>query len=453
MSFNAAIKRTVNMATGDPANLPTGVVLMFAAILCVMASPQARAASDSSSTIIEREALAIAPRAIGWRRDIHQHPELGYSEIRTATLVAEHLRSLGLEVQTGIAHTGVVGVLRGGQPGLTVGLRAELDALPVTEDTNVAFASRTRVSYKGQDTGVMHACGHDVHLAVLMATATVLSRLRARLHGTVVFIFQPDEEQTAEPNEKGGATEMMMEGLLERNHLDALFALHVTNQFPVGEIRLAPGAAKAGGDALEIVVTGRSAHAAKPWEGIDPVVSAAQIVLGLQTVISRQIDPIVSPTVLSIGMIRGGIRPNIIPDSVSMGGGLRWFDERSRRSAQEKIERMTQGIVSASGATASVSFMPVAPPVVNDAALARSMVQTLLALKVLASSPSPTSDDIGHITERVPGLYFYLGGTPTGVDPTTTAANHSPKFFVDEGALLVGIRAMSTLAVGYLNRR
>jgi len=321
MSFSAAAKKKGHMTRVNHVNVPTGVVLMIVATLCVTASPQTRAASDSSSTMIEREALAIAPRAVGWRRDIHQHPELGYSERRTATLVAEHLKSLGLKVETGIAHTGVVAVLRGALPGPTVGLRAELDALPVTEDTNVAFASRTRASYKGQDTGVMHACGHDVHLAVLMGTATVLSRLRARLHGTVVFIFQPDEEQTAEPNEKGGATEMMIEGLLERNHLDALFALHVTNQFPVGEVRLAPGAAKAGGDALEIVVTGRAAHAAKPWEGIDPIVSAAQIVLGLQTVISRQIDPIVSPAVLSIGMIRGGIRPNIISDSVSMGGG------------------------------------------------------------------------------------------------------------------------------------
>jgi amidohydrolase len=440
------------MTTSDHANLSTGAVLTLAAILCVTTMPQARAASDSSITVIEREARAIAPRAIGWRRDIHEHPELGYNEIRTSSLVAEHLKSLGLEVTTGIARTGVVGVLRGGQPGRTVGLRAELDALPVTENTTLAFASRTRVTYKDQEAGVMHACGHDVHLAVLMGTATVLARLRAMLPGTVVFIFQPDEEQTAEPNEKGGATQMMIEGLLERNHLDALFALHVTNQFPVGEIRLAPGAAKAGGDALEIVVTGRSAHAAKPWEGIDPIVSAAQIVLGLQSVISRQIDPIVSPAVLSIGMIRGGIRPNIIPDSVSMGGGLRWFDELSRQSVREKVERMTQGMASASGATASVSFTPVAPPVVNDAALARSMAHTLAALNVLASGPSPTSDDIGHITERVPSLYFYLGGTPTGIDPTTTAANHSPKFFVDEGALLVGIRAMSTLAVGYLNR-
>ena len=242
---------------------------------------------------------------------------------------------------------------------------------------------------------------------------------------------------------------MLAEGLLEKTHPQALFALHVTNQFAVGTVRLAPGAAKAGADALEIVVTGRQVHAARPWEGVDPIVAAAQIVLGLQTVISRQVDPTASPAVLSIGMIHGGVRPNIIPDTVTLSGGLRWFDEHGRMSVRGKVERMTQGIAVGSGASATVAFTALAPPVVNGAGLVRSMASTLAALHVTPSGPSPTSDDVAYVVERVPGLYLFLGGTPAGVDPTSTASNHSPQFFVDEGAVLVGIRTMAALAMDY----
>lgn len=405
-----------------------------------------------TSAAVEREARAVAPQAIAWRRNIHEHPELGYQETRTAALVEQHLRSLGIEVISGVAHTGVIGFLHGSSPGPTVALRTELDALPVTEAVDLPFASKVRVSYHGQDTGVMHACGHDVHIAILMGTATVLSRLRAQLHGTVVFIFQPDEEQTADPKEKGGAALMLDEGLLEKAHPTAVFALHVTNQYTVGDIRLSSGAAKAGADALEIVVTGKQAHAARPWEGVDSIVTASQIVLGLQTVISRQVDPTVEPAVLSIGMITGGIRPNIIPDTVTLSGGLRWFEERGRMSIRNKVDRMVQGIASGAGATATVTFTPITPPVTNNAELARSMNSTLSDLQVTAAGPSPTSDDVAYIMERIPGLYLYLGGTPSGVDTASTASNHSPKFFVDEGAILTGIRVMSRLAADYGNR-
>jgi amidohydrolase len=332
-----------------------------------------------------------------------------------------------------------------------VALRAELDALPVTEAVDLPFASKVRVSYQGQETGVMHACGHDVHTAILMGTATVLSKLRAQLHGTVEFVFQPDEEQTADARETGGAALMIAEGLLEKTRPNAVFALHVTNQYTVGDVRLSPGAAKAGADALEIVVTGRQVHAARPWEGVDSIVTASQIVLGLQTVISRQVDPTAEPAVLSLGMIHGGIRPNIIPETVTLSGGLRWFAERGRASVRGKVDRMVQGIAAGSGATATVTFTPLIPPVTNDAELARSMSSTLSDLHVTATGPSPTSDDVAYVMEKIPGLYLFLGGTPVGVDTASTASNHSPKFFVDEGAVLVGIRVMSRLAVGFVN--
>jgi len=426
--------------------------VLLLALLGLVALPARSLESQSLNVAVEREARAVVAQAILWRRDIHEHPELGYHESRTAGLVEQHLRSLGLEVVTGVAHTGVIGILHGRGPGPTVALRAELDALPVTEVVDVPFSSKVHVTYHGQETGVMHACGHDVHTAILMGAATVLSKLRAQLHGNVVFIFQPDEEQTSDPKEKGGAAMMIADGLFEKTHPTAMFALHVTNQFMVGEVRLSAGAAKAGTDALEIVVTGKQVHAARPWEGVDPIVTAAQVVLGLQTVISREVDPTVEPAVLSFGMVNGGIRPNIIPDTVTLSGGLRWFGERGRMTVRDKIQRTVNGIAAGAGATATVTFTPTIPPVTNDPGLARTMSATLSDLHVTPTGPSTTSDDVAYMLESVPGLYLFLGGTPVGVDPTSTAANHSPKFFVDEGAVLTGIRVMSRLAFAYVSR-
>ena len=420
--------------------------------LFVFSTLPAYATQTDSSRQIDREAAAVDAQAIEWRRDIHAHPELGFQETRTADLVAKHLRSLGLEVETGIGHTGVVGILHGALPGKTVALRSELDALPVTEVSSVPFASAVRVEYHGQQTGVMHACGHDVHMAVLMGAATVLAKMRAQLHGNVVFVFQPDEEQTASPVEQGGAQAMLAAGLFAKSKPEAIFALHVTNQYPVGEMHLATGAAKAGDDRLDIVVNGVQVHAAKPWAGVDPIVVASQIVLGLQTVISRDVDPTADPVVLSIGMIQGGVRPNIIPDTVTLSGDLRWFTEHGRTTVREKVERMAQGTASAAGATANVKFAALMPPITNDAGLANRMRPTLSDLGVKPGGPSTTSDDFAYLLSDVPGLYLYLGGTPKGVDPATTAANHSPKFFVDEGAIQQGIRLMSRLAFDYLAR-
>jgi amidohydrolase len=298
----------------------------------------------------------------------------------------------------------------------------------------------------------MHACGHDVHTAILMGAATVLSRLRTQLHGDVAFIFQPDEEQTGDPRERGGAALMIADGLFEKTHPTAIFALHVTNQYSVGEVRLSPGAAKAGTDALEIVIKGKQGHAARPWEGVDPIVTAAQVVLGLQTVISREVDPTVDPAVLSIGMVNGGIRPNIIPDTVTLSGGLRWFSEHGRMSVRDKVQRKVQGIAGGAGAAATVTFLPIIPPVANNPDLASTMASTLSDLHVTPTGPSTTSDDVAYMMDRVPGLYLYLGGTPSGVDTASSAPNHSPKFFVDEGAVITGIRVMSRLAVDYVNR-
>lgn len=423
------------------------VIALIAIIYCHAVT----AAPSNYDTAIEHEVRSILPQVIAWRRDIHQHPELGYEETRTAQLVATHLRSLGLEVKTGIAHTGVIGILRGGSSGPVVALRSELDALPGVETADVPFASKVHVTYHGQDSGVMHACGHDTHIAILMGAATVLSRIRSQLHGTVVFIFQPNEEQTADATEKGGAALMIEEGLMGTVRPSAIFALHVTNQFHSGEVRLATGTAKAGSDALEITITGKQVHAARPWDGVDPIVTAAQIILGLQTVISREIDPTTNPSVLFFGMINGGVRPNIIPKTVTLNGGLRWFNDQSRMDIRAKIERTVQGIATGAAAKALVNFTPIIPPVINNAELAHRMNPTLVDMGVTPTTASTTSDDIAYFMENVPGLYFFLGGTPQDKDPASTAANHSPLFFVDESTLSTGVKLMSRLAAGYLN--
>ena len=404
---------------------------------------------------VDRRAAQVQGKVVAWRRDIHAHPELSNRETRTADLVAQHLRSLGLEVRTGVAHTGVIGVLRGGKPGAVVALRADMDALPVTEEVDVPFASKVRATYNGQEVGVMHACGHDTHVAMLMGVAEVLAGMRNDLPGTVKFIFQPAEEG-APAGERGGAALMIEEGALDDPKPSAIFGLHVF-PYPTGEIRYRPGGIMAAADAFRIVVRGRQTHGALPWAGIDPIVVASQIVLGLQTITSRQVDLTTAPAVVTVGAINGGIRFNIIPDSVVMLGTIRTFDAAMRSDIHLRVRRTAESIAQSAGATAQVVIDSATAVTYNDPELTEKILPTLRevagASHVALGTPVTTAEDFSRYQQRIPGVFFFLGITPPGTDPAKAAPNHSPRFYVDEAALPVGVRAMAHLAVDYLSRR
>jgi amidohydrolase len=410
--------------------------------------PQNSAPLDAD---IARRALAVNDKVVSWRRDIHQHPELSGQETRTAALVADHLRKLGIQVRTGVGGTGVVGVLKGGLSGPVVALRADMDALPVTEEVDVPFRSTVRAQYNGQEVGVMHACGHDTHTAMLMGVAEVLAGMRDRLPGTVVFLFQPAEESL------GGAAGMIRDGALQNPKPSAVFGIHVF-PYTVGSVVYRPGALMAAGGTLRIVVHGRQTHGAIPWNGVDPIVVASQIVLGLQTVVSRQTDLTASPAIVTVATINGGVRNNIIPDSVVMTGTIRTFDETQRQQLPILVRRTAESIAAASGATATVDAEIAGTITYNDPALVERMRPTVERVvaggipgaKVLSGPQTTTSEDFSLYQKQVPGIFMFLGITPEGVDPKTAAPNHSPKFYVDERALPIGVKLLSDLAVDYL---
>src|SRR5256885_2791646 len=331
----------------------------------IMAALAVSAALDQR---IDESARKVEPAVVECRRDIHQHPELGNRELRTSKLVADKLRQLGIEVRTPVAHTGVVGILRGGKPGRVVGLRADMDALPVSEQVDLPFKSTVRTTYNGQEVGVMHACGHDAHVAILLGVAEVLSSIRSELPGTVVFLFQPAEEG-APQGEEGGAALMVKEGALDNPKVDAVFGLHVTSRYPVGELAYRPGAMMAAVDSSRIKVHGRQTHGAYPWLGVDPIVVASQIVLALQTIPSRQMDVSVAPAIVTVGAIHGGVRNNIIPDSVEMIGTIRSLDAKMRDEIHSRIKRTVRDVASSGGATADVTIEDGYPATVNDPAL------------------------------------------------------------------------------------
>src|SRR5437867_190924 len=404
---------------------------------------------------VDRRAAQVEGKVVAWRRDIHAHPELSNRETRTADLVAQHLRSLGIEVRTGVAHTGVVGVLRGGKPGPVVALRADMDALPVTEEVDVPFASKVRATYNGQEVGVMHACGHDTHVAMLMGVAEVLAGMRNDLPGTVKFIFQPAEEG-APAGERGGAALMIEEGALDDPKPSAIFGLHVF-PYAAGDIRYRPGGIMAGADAFRLVVRGRQTHGALPWAGIDPVVVASQIVLGLQTITSRQVNLTEAPVVVTVGAINGGVRFNIIPDSVVMLGTIRTFDTAMRSDIHQRVRRTAESIAQSAGATAQVTIDTTTAVTYYDPALTERILPTLRdvagASHVTLAPPFTAADNSSRYQQRIPGVFFFLGITPLGTDPAKAAPNHSPRFYVDEAALPLGVRALAHVAVDYLGRR
>ncbi len=441
---------------GSAALFPSALLHRFTLLLVCSSLLAATAAADIAPNELESAAKKVAPKVIEWRRDLHQHPELSNREVRTSEIVAKRLRALGIEVKTGIAVTGVAGLLRGALPGPTIGLRADMDALPVTEQVDLPFKSTVTAEYRGDKVGVMHACGHDTHVAMMLGIAEVLAGMRDKLRGQVLFIFQPAEEGPPE-GETGGASRMLAEGLFDLARPEAVFGMHVIASLPTGVIGYRSGPMMAGSDSFTIKVNGRQTHGASPWGGIDPVVAAAQIVTGLQTIVSRQVDITAIPSVISVGAIRGGVRYNIIPDEVEMLGTLRTFDKGVRADVLQRMDRTVKNIAAASGASATFSIRDNPnPPVINDPALTQQALPSLQRIvgqdNVRVISLQTTSEDFSFYGERVPSLFFWVGITPPDRDPATAAFNHSPLFYVDEAGMAVGTRAMLEVATDYLQR-
>lgn len=434
------------------AGLQKGLDMRFTVVVAALLSAipiPARAQSspaDPMAVAIDRSTAEVLPQVVAWRRDFHQHPELGMQETRTAKVIADHLRALGMEVRTGVAGTGVVGVLRGGKPGKVVGLRADMDGLPVTEQVDVPFKSIEKAMWNGQEVGVMHACGHDNHMAILMGVATVLSRMRVDLPGTVKFIFQPAEEGP------GGAEPMVKAGVLESPRVDAVFGLHVF-PFTAGTIVYRSGPLMASADEFTIEITGRQTHGAVPWGGVDPIVIGAQIVTAFQSIVSRMVNIAQAPAVVTVGQFAAGNRSNIIPDTAELVGTVRAFDEAERTKIRQRITDIAKKYAEASGATAKVTFGLGYPVTTNNPALTARMVPTLERVagpgKAIVGPLTGTAEDFSYFGQEVPGLFFFLGVTPPGQE-ASAAQNHSPLFFADESALPVGVRALASLAVDYL---
>ena len=429
-------------------------ILVMAIVGTILLGQGAGAAADVDRARLGELTAAELPKVIAWRRDIHEHPELGNRETRTAKLVADHLRQLGLEVQTGVAHTGVVALLKGGRPGPTIAVRADMDALPVTEKTDVPFRSHVTTTYRGETVGVMHACGHDSHTAMLMGLAEELTSLRATLPGSVLFIFQPAEEGAPE-GEEGGAELMLQEGLFEKYRPQVVFGMHVWAGLAVGDIGYRAGPLMAASDAFTIRVRGRQSHGARPWQAIDPIVTSAQIVNALQTVVSRDVDLTANPAVVSVGAIRGGIRNNIIPAEVEMIGTIRTFSDAQRAGIIDNMKRIIEHTAAANGATAEFTLAPRPPPVTyNDPALTRrilpSLQQVAGAAHVKEVDVITAAEDFAFFARAVPGVYFFIGVTPPDQDPAAAPSNHSDYFYLDERGIPIGLRAMTQVVVDYL---
>jgi amidohydrolase len=399
---------------------------------------------------IDRLAAEAQAQVVEWRRWFHENPELSNREFNTSARIVEILEEMGLQPQTGIAHTGVVAIIEGGKPGPLVAIRTDMDGLPVTEQTGLPFASKARGEYNGQEVGVMHACGHDAHMSMLLGAAWVLNSVKEDLAGSVMLIFQPAEEGPP-AGENGGALMMLEQGIWDERKPEAVFGIHVGIGVPGGEVAVRPGPLMAAADRFEIRVNGRQTHGARPWDGVDPIVVAAQIVLGLQTIGSRQVDVTLAPSIVSVGRISGGIRNNVIPDQVELEGTIRSFDPAMRTDIHERIERTARGIAESAGATVEFEVELGSPPVVNDPQLLDRMMPTLERVTTVHDvNPQTVAEDFSEYAMRAPGLFLFLGNGPPGVDPTTLATNHSPLFDTHEPNLQVGVRVFSSLVVDYL---
>lgn len=417
--------------------------LLLAAIVAATASylPSASAIEPS-----------IEKKVIEWRRHLHQNPELSNREYQTSAYVEKHLRALGLDVQTGVAHTGVVAMLKGGKPGPLVALRADMDALPVTEQTDLPFASKVTTTYRGQETGVMHACGHDTHVAILMGVAEALSQQKDQLQGDVMFIFQPAEEGAPE-GEEGGAALMLKEGLFAKRKPDAVFGLHITSSLPAGFAGLRAGPLMASEDSFEITLTGRQTHGSRPWNGVDPIVAAAQLINATQTIISRQVDVTKAPAVVSFGAIKGGIRSNIIPDEVELIGTIRTFDQDMRADIKQRLAKTVDLVAQTNNAQSHLHISEGYPVTINSEALVQKYtpsLQSVFGEQRVVTTPLVTgAEDFSYYALEVPSIFFFLGGTEPGIDPASAPSNHSPHFKIDESALALGVDALIKLTKDY----
>jgi len=423
-------------------------ISFLAVVFCSIAQ-----VSPKLQTKLDKQAGEMEQKVIEWRRHIHQYPELSNQETKTAAYIAEHLKSLGLKVQTGVAKTGVVALLETGKPGPVIALRADIDALPVTERNSLPFASKEKAIYNGQETGVMHACGHDSHVAILMAVAEILSNNKSDLKGLIKFIFQPAEEGA--PNgEEGGADLMVKEGVLDLPKVDVIFGLHIQSMTKLGDIAYRPAGMMAASDWFSIKVKGKQAHGAAPWMGIDPIVVSAQIINGLQTIISRQTELTKEAAVITVGRIQAGIRENIIPEEANFAGTIRTLDKDMQEKIHEKIKLMATKIAESAGATAEVSIVKKTPITYNDPALTEKVIPSL---KLAAGEDHVRevhavtgAEDFAFYQEKIPGFFFFVGAMPADIDPAKAPSHHTPDFMIDERGFLTGLKAMLDVTTGYM---
>lgn len=398
----------------------------------------------------------IEAKCIAWRRNFHEHPELGNREIRTAKIIADHLKKLGIETTEGVAKTGVVGILRGGKPGPCIALRADMDALPIVERVNIPFASKQKTTYNGEAVGVMHACGHDTHVAMLMSAAEILSGMQSEIKGTVKFIFQPAEEGPPE-GEEGGAALMVKEGVMENPKVDAIFGMHIESDIEVGKIEYKPGAFMASSDWFHIVVKGKGSHGSQPWKGIDPIQIAAQIIEGLQTIVSRQSELTKAPVIITVGKIHGGVRNNIIPEECVMDGTIRTLDNTMQKDVHERIKWTASKIAEASGAKAEVTIDTKTLVTYNTPDLVKKMIPSLQSAAGAANVSEREwvtgAEDFSYYGTKAPAFFFYLGGMPKGADAKKAPPHHTADFFIDESGMKTGIKTFCNLVIDYMNMK
>jgi amidohydrolase len=423
-------------------------ILAFLAFLASVPVAQAGITPEE----IDRAAAAVQPQVVEWRRWFHQNPELSNREFNTSAKIVEILKGMGLEPQTGIAHTGVIAIIEGGIPGPLVAIRTDIDGLPVVEQTGLPFASTTRSEYNGQDVGVMHACGHDAHMSMVLGAAKILNDMKAELPGSVMLIFQPAEE--GPPNgEDGGASMMLDEGIFKDRMPAAVFGMHVGISVPGGQFAVKPGPMMAASDSFKITVKGKQTHGARPWDGVDPVVISSQIVLGLQTIASRQVDVTLAPSIISIGRISGGVRYNVIPDEVMMEGTIRTFDPDMRDYIHTAVERTARSIAESSGAEVDFSLVVGPPAVQNNADLTAFVLPALERASgkpVLSIQPQTVAEDFAEYAKVAPAVFVFLGNWPEELDASKQPTNHSPFFSMHEPYMETGVKAFSHMVVDFL---
>ncbi len=429
---------------------------IFLLLLGAMIACATSAQMDESLLIrsFKADSEQVDSKVIEWRRYLHQNPELSNREFKTGEYIAAYMKELGLEVKSGVAHTGVVAILKGGKPGPVIGLRADIDALPVKERADLPFKSHAKGTYKGQEVDVMHACGHDTHVAMLMGAATILTEMKDEIRGTIKFVFQPAEEGVPE-GENGGAKMMIEEGVLKNPNVDVMFGLHINSQTEVGSMRFKPGGAMAAADIFKITIKGKQSHGSQPWGGVDPIVTASQIVMGLQTIISRQTDLTNEAAVISVGKISGGVRNNIIPEQAELIGTIRTLDTDMQDIIHEKIKITAENIARAQGAEAIVQIRRGVPVTYNNPELTAQMVPTMKRVfggeNVIQAKAITGAEDFSFYANEVPSLFIFVGGMPKGMNPREAAPHHTPDFYIDDSGLKHGVELICSLAWDYMN--